>query len=276
MGGRTSLQGNAEQMDKQFNDLVTALAPTFPPPDPDIKREDKTVDGVPIRIFTPPGSGSGKKPLGVYAHGGGFVTGNIDSEAVICDAIAKNADVIVVSVEYGLAPALTHPAALEDCMKAYKWAYANADALGADQSNYFSVGQSAGGGLALSMANRITANEGARHHIKGCVAVVPVTLHPDNVPSEYQSQHTAYKDNEDAPVINGDSMRSFYCKLNGPPPLPNSPLTPPPKQSSKPPPPTPPTSPVLPPITTRTSPRLISAPVKGTPSATTASSWRRC
>lgn len=74
-GGRTSLQGSAADIDKQFNDLVAVLAPNFPPPDPDVKREDKAVDGVPVRIYTPPGSG--KKPVGIYTHGGGFVTGKI-------------------------------------------------------------------------------------------------------------------------------------------------------------------------------------------------------
>ena len=64
LGGRSSLQGTAEEMDKQFWDLVTALAPNLPPPDPDVKREDKTVDGVPVRIYTP--QGSGKKPVGIY------------------------------------------------------------------------------------------------------------------------------------------------------------------------------------------------------------------
>ena len=80
-----------------------AAAPNFPPPDPDVKREDKTVDGVGVLIYTPPGSG--KKPVGIYTHGGGFVVGNLDSESLICDVISKNTGSVVVSVDYRLAPA---------------------------------------------------------------------------------------------------------------------------------------------------------------------------
>ena len=204
------MQGNAAEMDKQFWDLVGVLAPNFPPPDPDIKREDKTVDGVGVRIYTP--AGSGPKPVGIYTHGGGFVTGNLDSESLICDVISKNNNVIIVSVDYRLAPKHKHPSALEDSVKVFKWAYAHADELGGDKSKFFTMGGSAGGGLALSVANQIVKESSTRDQIKGVVALVPTTVHKDNVPSEYRSEHTSMTDNTDAPVINDTSMDSFYSK----------------------------------------------------------------
>lgn len=117
-----------------------------------------------------------------------------------------------MSVDYRLAPAHKHPAALEDSMKVYKWAYAHADELGGDTSKFFSVGSSAGGGLALSVANQVVKNPSTRDHIKGCVGIVPVSLHPDNVPAEYKSEYNAYKINDDAPVIDDKSMAAFYSK----------------------------------------------------------------
>lgn len=204
------MHGDAAEMNQQFNDLIAVLAPNLPPPDPDVKREDKTVDGVGVRIHTPPGSG--KKPVGIYTHGGGFVTGNLDSESLICDLISKNNNAVMVNIDYRLAPQHKHPAALEDSVKVFKWAYAHADELGGDTSKFFTMGGSAGGGLALSVANQIVKDSSTRDQLKGVVALVPITVHKDNVPSEYKSEHTSMTDNSDAPVINDASMDSFYSK----------------------------------------------------------------
>ncbi len=78
-------------------------------------------------------------------------------------------------------------------------------------NKFYSIGGSAGGGLALQLANRIVRDPSKRDGIKGVAAIVPVTLHFDYVPEEYKSMFTAIQENEkDVPIIDKESMRSFY------------------------------------------------------------------
>lgn len=75
----------------------------------------------------------------------------------------------------------------------------------------YTIGGSAGGGLALAIANQVVRDPTLKPSLKGIIAMVPTTTHFDNVPSKYESHYTAYKDNaKDAPVIDKDSMDTFY------------------------------------------------------------------
>ncbi|KAK5188041.1 hypothetical protein LTR16_008863, partial [Cryomyces antarcticus] len=60
LGTRPVLKGSPEEIIAQFNGLSEMLASQIPPPDPSVSTHDQTVDGVPIRIYTPDGA-SGKK-----------------------------------------------------------------------------------------------------------------------------------------------------------------------------------------------------------------------
>lgn len=61
------------------------------------------------------------------------------------------------------------------------------------------------------MANRIVKDPSKRDGIKGVAAIVPCTLHWDNVPAEYQSLYKAYEENkEGVPIIDKNSMKIFY------------------------------------------------------------------
>jgi len=89
-------------------------------------------------------------------------------------------------------------------------AWKNAAQLGADQSKVFSAGASAGGGLALTVADQLIKS-GQGSQIQGVVAMVPVTAHPTSIPSEYKSQYTAYTENgSGVPIIDAESMRIFF------------------------------------------------------------------
>jgi acetyl esterase len=116
-----------------------------------VASEDRTVEGVPVRIYTPSADGTGR-PLIVYFHGGGFVYGDLRGGDWICGTVAKELDAIVVSVEYRLAPKHPFPAGIDDCYSALVWAAANAASLGADADRLGVMGESAGGNLAAVVA----------------------------------------------------------------------------------------------------------------------------
>ena len=105
---------------------------------------------IPVRIFYP--EIVGEFPLLIFFHGGGWVTGNIDSYDKICANLAKHTKRTVVSVDYRLAPEHKFPAGLEDCYRVVQEVIANAPALGGQPDNITLIGDSAGGNLAAAVS----------------------------------------------------------------------------------------------------------------------------
>lgn len=106
-----------------------------------------------VRVFTPPGGGNGAALVSM--HGGGMVIGSAsmdDSESV---RTALDLDIVVVSVDYRLAPEHPFPAAHEDCFAAWRWLQRGARERGVDSGRVAVSGVSAGGGLAASLVHRI-------------------------------------------------------------------------------------------------------------------------
>ena len=106
-------------------------------------------------------AGSGARPLLVYYHGGGFVLGDLDGHDNLCRRICRDADVHVLSVDYRLAPEHPFPAAVDDAFAAFRWACANATALGARPDKIAVGGDSAGGNLAAVVSQKAMAEGGA-------------------------------------------------------------------------------------------------------------------
>ncbi|MGH1469649.1 MAG: alpha/beta hydrolase [Cellvibrionaceae bacterium] len=117
---------------------------------------DKKIPGyqsdseVPIRVYIPdniekPG------PALLDIHGGGFVIGSIETEHAVAVRFAKSLGVIVVSVDYRLAPEHPFPAGLHDCYAALKWMHSQAKELSIDRNKIGVYGVSAGGGLAAGL-----------------------------------------------------------------------------------------------------------------------------
>jgi acetyl esterase len=130
---------------------------------------------IPARIYTPLNLRltNGLAPCLVYFHGGGWVIGNLDSHDVVCRKLADEGEMIVIAVDYRLAPEHKFPAALDDAAAATKWIAAHALELGIDASRLVVGGDSAGGNLAAVVA--IAARDGGGPAIAGQVLIYPVT-----------------------------------------------------------------------------------------------------
>ena len=109
------------------------------------------VDNVKVRVYRPRGVGA-PAPVLVYFHGGGWVVGNLESHDHLCRYLAAQSGVVVVAVDYRLAPEHKFPAAYEDCLAATRWVAANAAELGLDARRIAVGGDSAGGSLAAACA----------------------------------------------------------------------------------------------------------------------------
>ena len=76
--------------------------------------KDRTIPGpageIPVRIYRP-GEGT-DLPVLLWFHGGGWVLGNLDHSELVCRSLANDANCVVVSVDYRLAPETRFPGAL--------------------------------------------------------------------------------------------------------------------------------------------------------------------
>jgi acetyl esterase len=148
--------------------------------------QDRRIAGpaaeIPLRIYTPREAVS-PFPALVWLHGGGHVVGSIESYDALCRAMALQADCIVVSVDYRLAPEHRFPAGVDDSFAALEWVAANATAFGADPSRIAVGGDSAGGNLAAVCA--ILARDRLAAPLAFQLLVYPRTAPDEELPSHY-------------------------------------------------------------------------------------------
>lgn len=88
----------------------------------------------------------------VYFHGGGWVVGDLDSHEAHAIRLANRAGVVVLNVDYRLAPEHKFPAAVEDSEAAVAWAHQHLERLGGAGKPLAVGGDSAGGNLAAAVA----------------------------------------------------------------------------------------------------------------------------
>jgi acetyl esterase len=119
------------------------------------RRKVPGLDGepdVPVLIFSLSGEGS-DQPAVIYAHGGGFVTGDADSDRMLPSQIVIETGAVVVSVDYRLSPETPFPGPLEDCFAVLAWVAKNSESLGVDPSRIAVGGVSAGACLAAALTH---------------------------------------------------------------------------------------------------------------------------
>ncbi len=124
-----------------------------PVPDP-AEVEDITIPGpkrgIPARVYRP--NLPGPLPVVVNFHGGGWVMGTLAMDDLRCHHLAQNAGVVVISIDYCLAPEHPFPEPLEECYATTVYISCNAEKLGVDRDRLAVSGGSAGANLAAAVA----------------------------------------------------------------------------------------------------------------------------
>eukprot|EP00116_Pleurobrachia_bachei_P000021 sb/3460283/ len=112
-------------------------------------KEEMINEHASVLVYTPEKTTSRKCVM--YIHGGGFCFLSAKGFNASISWMAHYLEVVVVSVEYRLAPEHPFPAALTDCYNALQWIYSNANSLGVADEQVFIAGDSAGGNLTAAV-----------------------------------------------------------------------------------------------------------------------------
>jgi len=142
------------------------------------------------RVYRPAGA-SGILPVVVFFHGGGFVVCTLETHDPYCRALATEAGVMVVSVDYRLAPEYKFPAGVDDCLAATEWVLAHAGELGGDSRRVFVAGDSAGATLATVTAWTLR-DRGEAGRLAGQILLYPVAGYYDPPTVSYVEMAEGY------------------------------------------------------------------------------------
>jgi len=170
-------------------------------PGPSLPRvEDISIPGpagaIPARIYDPVGRHSSPRPVLAYFHGGGWVQGDLETHHPLCARLAERSRALVVAIDYRLAPEHKFPAAVEDCVAAYRWLRAHAAEFGGDPARVGVGGDSAGGNLS-AVVSQAAARAGV------AVPTCQVLIYPA---VDFALDTHSHRELEDAHVIPRDRI----------------------------------------------------------------------
>lgn len=157
---------------------------------------------IPIRAYDP--GGEGPHPVLVFYHGGGWTLGDIEAYDEVCRALTNRAEVMVLSVDYRLAPEHEFPAAVADAYAALEWAAEYAGELGGDPDRLAVGGDSAGGNL--SAAVTLLARDEDGPAIDHQLLIYPAVASPD------LHEFDSVEQNAEGYFLERESVAWFYGK----------------------------------------------------------------
>jgi acetyl esterase len=168
---------------------------------------DRTIPGpagaLPVRVYRALPSAE-PMPVLVYFHGGGFTIGSIETADAIARFLAREADCMVVSVGFRLAPEDPFPAPVDDCFAALQWVRHDAPSIGADPARVGVGGDASGGTYATVCAQQAAATPGPPLVFQ--LLLSPCTDFVDRHPSR-----DAYADDPLIPAAAIDALMDAYA-----------------------------------------------------------------
>lgn len=118
-----------------------------------------------------------RKPCLIYYHGGGTVALSAHYYKTIFARYAVDNDIVVIGVDYRLAPETPSPGGMLDNYAAIKWTIANAHLLGVDASRIAIGGESGGGNMTLNVCIKLV-EMGEENLVKFVMASAVMCAHP--------------------------------------------------------------------------------------------------
>ncbi|MEZ6057757.1 MAG: alpha/beta hydrolase [Planctomycetaceae bacterium] len=177
------------------------VIPVPGPPQPVENVESRIVSGpqgdIPVRIYTPPAdAGNSPSPVGVtlFFHGGGWVTGNLDTHDALARRLCVESRSLLVAVDYGLAPERKFPVPVEEAAVVARWAV--------DEYHLpiAVTGDSAGANIAAALCLLLRDTDGP--DVAAQALLYPAT--------EYAFETDSYRQNLGAAMLSRESMQWFW------------------------------------------------------------------
>lgn len=198
-GGLGLPMGDPVEAREIFRALNVGVAESQPPADL-AAEEDIELPGpagaLRARIYRP--HGAGPLPTLVYFHGGGFIVGDIEAYDMQASTLAERAGVVLLSVDYRLAPEHRFPAGVEDAEAATRWALTNVARLGGDAARVAVGGDSAGANLAAVTAQTL---RGEQARPSAQLLIYPVL--------DFANEYPSRSENANAPLLTEERMEWF-------------------------------------------------------------------
>jgi acetyl esterase len=143
------------ELRQQLRTMVSLMDEPAPPL---ARVEDIRIPGptgsLPARVYDAGGERRATRAAVLYLHGGGWVQGDLETHHGLCARLALGSGALVIALDYRLAPEHPFPAAVDDCLDAYRWLNAHGREVGADGTRVAVAGDSAGGNLAAVVSQQ--------------------------------------------------------------------------------------------------------------------------
>ncbi|PNY29611.1 AB hydrolase superfamily protein [Tolypocladium capitatum] len=178
-----------------------------------------------LRTYRKSESADAALPLFVYMHGGGFVTGGLETDDSTCRAIALETGLAVASVEYRLAPEHEFPVGFADCFDVVRWvcralAAASADGQARLKTNLakgFVLGGTSAGANFTAGISHLALEEALSPPLTGIVFLAGSFCHPDARPQTYLDRILSVDEITEAPGLTRQSIDYFAGRYGAPP-----------------------------------------------------------
>ncbi len=145
----------------KFDDASIQKLRNGPPPPmapilPDVSAEERMIPGPAgapqVRIYVINAKAGGNRPGILHTHGGGHILGSARNDVPRLQALARELDCVIVTVDYRLAPETDYRGSTEDNYAGLRWMHDHAAELGLDKTRLAVMGESAGGTHAALLA----------------------------------------------------------------------------------------------------------------------------
>ncbi|KAL2852869.1 Alpha/Beta hydrolase protein [Aspergillus pseudoustus] len=163
-------------------------------------------------------------PLLIYFHGGGFVTGGLETDDGPCRDIASNIPILVLNVEYRLAPEHPFPVGFMDCLDVVLWAasHKSQSTLPSNislDSGFIIGGTSAGANFTFGIAHLVAQTHKSEllHHLTGILFLAGTICHEDARPAKYADRILSIDEVTSGPGLSKASIKYFADKYGAPP-----------------------------------------------------------
>ena len=188
------------------------MCQAFTPPQPEaLHVSDFFLGAVGVRSYLPTASTPPQGwPCLLYIHGGGWAVGGLDSHDFICFELASVLQVLVIAIDYRLAPEHPFPAAYEDCRAVWQAIQAGQGPHAINLQRLVVMGDSAGGNLAAALCLGLRDDSQPMPHAQ--VLIYPGLGGPADLPSR--------RDCRDAPLLSTadtDCYLALYLRGAGQP-----------------------------------------------------------